>query len=657
MMDMEDIDATPRVLRVINSGLKENEEDAESSPQLCAEKTTRFSLRSVSASLSSIWGRRNASTSTSCSHSESSQGQSWSVAPDLDLDLDDNLPSRGCVSFSTLLTSHKSSARAVRKKRLNFDRDVKPSCSQSRSSVSRLSSNHFSHPQTAQGRFPIDVEDEQSSVYSFASFSTDHSSRHSTKIHHDLAKRQPTTVGERVSTTMASGLPNGVYTDSVPNHQDLRIPAHINNRVTAPAVQAPTLQNTLDFRGSLTNEAFATTSFLTPVHQNEPLVNGNTVPSALLVNGETIPSAPPPSLASTMYPDEIIAPPVGRDPIQHRFDAYHSRDNFSDLTRSYHPNPLQHPPPRNTPIVPLPAIAALKVETFAFHVLEAGAKSPMTTYVTFDLTAVKQNKVETQAHALQSQDRSYILMENDEGSLVDLSIQTYVKGPASKLFEVGFQSIQKLRVEDRWTLLLKLGAKENTLKSKLSSSLRSGTRTSSSLSLIDQFLASLKMDSKRSEPVSVEAIIKYRHAFLPDDTTLETRAVCRVDSLASASSMDAVEAGVLAGSIIHALDPGVNTVKLLSVDRQERQHHLELGGGQALALIYDFRHALGHVISESVTWDLAVLETYYRQVLALESSPAPTRRDTICRRVTTVAKRFSPRKSGGAGPGGEGRVG
>ncbi|OAL26411.1 hypothetical protein AYO22_04329 [Fonsecaea multimorphosa] len=647
-MDGEDIDATPRVLRVKNPDLKDKEEDADGLTEFGAAKTSRFSVRSISASLSSIWGRRNASTSTSCSQSESSQDQNWTVAPDLNLDFDDNLPSRGCVSFSDLLPTRKSSARASRKKRLNSVKDVKPSHSQSRVSVSRPSSNHFSLPPTVQRRYPIDGEDE-SSVYSFASFSTNHSSRHSSKVHRDPQKRQSqrTAVPQTLPSTMASNLPNGVYTNGVPNDQDMRVVPPINDHITAPAVQAPTLQNILDFRGSLAHEARATTSSLTPAYQNEPLVNG-----------ETVPSAPPPSPVSTRYPEQTIAPPVNRDLIQPHFDAYGFRDNFSEPERSYRRNPLQHPlPRRHIQIVPLPAIAALKVETFAFNVLEAGAKSPMTTYVGFNLTAVKQNNLVTQRQTTQSQERPYILTDNNEGFLTDLQIQTYVKGPASKLFEAGIQSVQELRVKDHWNILLKLGAQENTLKSKLSSSLRSGTKASS-LSLIDQFLASLKMDGKRSEPVSVEAIVKYRHAFLPEDTTLEARAVCRVGSLASASSMDAVEVGELAGAIVHALDPGVSTVKLLSVERPERQHHLELGGRQALALIYDFRHAMGHVVSESVTWDLAVLETYYRQVRALESAETqtPTPRDTLRRRVATVAKRFSPRKSGGVGPGGEGRV-
>ncbi|OAP59285.1 hypothetical protein AYL99_06583 [Fonsecaea erecta] len=446
---------------------------------------------------------------------------------------------------------------------------------------------------------------------------------------------------------MASSLPNGVYTNGVLNDQDMRAVSTINGHLTPRAVQAPTLQNIQDYRGSLSNDRLATTSFPTSAYETRPLVNGLTVPSA-----------PPPSPVSARYPEETTAPHVDRDPIQPQLDAYHFHGNFSQPAGTYRRNPLQHPPPsQNIPIVPLPVIAALKVETFAFNVLETGAKSVTTTYVTFNLTAVKQNNLLTQGHIDQSQERSYMLMENNEGSLIDLGIQTYVKGPADKLFEVGVQSIQELRAKDHWTLLIKLGTKENTLRSKLSSSFRSDTKTSSSLSLIDQFLASLQMDGKRSEPVSIEAIIKYRHAFLPNDTTLETRAVCHVGSLASASSMDAVEAGELAGAIVHALDPGVSTVKLLSVERPERQHHLDLGGGQALALIYDFRHAMGHVVSESVTWDLAVLETYYRQVLALETSPeAPSLRDTLCRRVATVAKRFSPRKSGGAGPGGEGRV-
>ncbi|KIW94045.1 uncharacterized protein Z519_05361 [Cladophialophora bantiana CBS 173.52] len=643
-MDREDVDVTPRALRVVNPDLKE---DADDLPQLGTRKTT-FSPRSISGSLSSIWGRRHATSSQ-----RDFQDESFTVAPDLDLDY--SPPSRGCVSFSILLTARKSSAPAGSKKRLNGDRDNK-SCSQSRPPVSGPSSNHFTHPQIIQGRFPLDLDDERSSTYSFGSFSTDHSSRHSNKVHQNPAGNPPKRdiFGQVSHTIMPLILPNGIYANGVPTDRDLRNTRPINNHIMAPAaVQAPTLQNILDYRGSLVNEASAP-SIPTPVHQNEPLVNG-----------ETIPSGPPPSVAGTMNHEDTVALPVDRDFIQPQFDAYHFHDNFRNPAPSHLRHPLQPPPPPprnspNVPVVPLPAVAALKVETFAFNVLDAGTKSPISTYVTFDITAIKQNYLETQGHTDQPQHQSYVLMENDEGSLIDLQIQTYVKGPASKLFEVGVQSIQKLRVKDRWTLLLKLNSKDNPLKSKLSASVKSDTnRKSSSLSLIDQFLASLKMDSKRSEPVSVEAVVKYRHAFLPEDTTLETRAVCRLAPLASAASMDTVETGKLAGSIVRALDPGVNTVKLLSVERPEQQHRLGLGGREGLALIYDFRHALGHVVSESVTWDLAVLETYYRHVLAAESAETqtPTLRDTIRRHVATVANRFSPKKSGVAGAAGEGRVG
>ncbi|KAH0838941.1 hypothetical protein FOPE_05611 [Fonsecaea pedrosoi] len=123
-MDREDIDATPRVLRVRNPESQEKAEDVDGLSQFDDDKAAKFSLRSISASLSSIWARRKASTSTSCSQSESSQDQSWSVAPDLNLDLDDSLPSRSCVSFSTF-TTRKSSSRALKKKRLISQKDIK----------------------------------------------------------------------------------------------------------------------------------------------------------------------------------------------------------------------------------------------------------------------------------------------------------------------------------------------------------------------------------------------------------------------------------------------------------------------------------------------------------------------------------------------------
>lgn len=86
-MDREGDDPTPRILRVMNPSL--SEDDRSVSSKVASEIGSRFSFRSFSGSWSSLWRKENASRS----HTEFGQDRR-------------HLPSHGCTSFSTLLTTH-----------------------------------------------------------------------------------------------------------------------------------------------------------------------------------------------------------------------------------------------------------------------------------------------------------------------------------------------------------------------------------------------------------------------------------------------------------------------------------------------------------------------------------------------------------------------
>lgn len=127
-MDMEDLDATPRVLRVVNP--ESSGDSACETSQIITEKGRRFSLRSISGSLSSIWG----SESTSRSHTELSQ----------------DLSSRGCSSFSSLLTANRTNSLELQQ-RFPIDGEVRVSKPSTDVSLLETPTNHQSSlsPRTA----------------------------------------------------------------------------------------------------------------------------------------------------------------------------------------------------------------------------------------------------------------------------------------------------------------------------------------------------------------------------------------------------------------------------------------------------------------------------------------------------------------------------
>lgn len=261
----------------------------------------------------------------------------------------------------------------------------------------------------------------------------------------------------------------------------------------------------------------------------------------------------------------------------------------------HHTNPLQPIP------VQLPAITALNVSCSSF-VVGVGAGRKPCAYVVIDVTAGRQNALQRGSPA--------DLLDNEAGLLHGLQMAINIQGPASLAWEVGAPQCQTLREKDRWAVVVKLGMKEN-LAAKVSSSVRSRHGKATSLALIDQFLHTLESDTKRSEPVFAHVAIKYRHTLLPEDTTLETRAVCCVGSLTTTSPISALTDTALSTSLVHALDSGSLDQRINSVERLERRHFLTFPADEAMTLIEDFRHVFAEVIPRAVDTDLGNLEAYY----------------------------------------------
>ena len=332
-------------------------------------------------------------------------------------------------------------------------------------------------------------------------------------------------------------------------------------------------------------------------------------------------SRSPPSPTASPSPRYYMRHPIGED--------YNITDEIGGSQR---PNPLQPPPLR------LPAVASLKVTTSSFVVGEDVSSKPCA-YVIIDMTCWPQNALQEHLRVCQRASPGSQL-DNDPGHLDGLQIAISIDGPASTLFEVGASQCPTLRLNGRWVVVAKLGLKENNLAVKSSNSVRSRSGTSTSLSLIDQFLHRLEADSKRSEPVFVRAVIRGRHAFLPENTTLETGAVCCVGSLTTTSSTTTLAKSELQTSIIHALDPGLgHFISLTSVTRPERQLCIDFPANEAMTLIEDFRLVFGNAIHRSVDVDLAKLEAYY--YYKANTAATPVKASTLRRSLNHVRNAMS----------------
>lgn len=302
-----------------------------------------------------------------------------------------------------------------------------------------------------------------------------------------------------------------------------------------------------------------------------------------------------------------------------------------------HRNPLQPPP------MGLPAIAVAKVATSAFVVGEGA-------YVIIDVACCAQNARQSQQRLCQRGPPASHL-DNDPGCLDGLQMAISIEGPCGQLWEAGAPQRQTLGVGDRWTVVVKLGLKETNLAARLSSSARSRTRNSTSLALIDQFLQTLEMDSKRSEPVYLHAVVKYRHAFFPEDTMLETGAVCCLGPLTTTSPVTTLATSTLSTSILHALDPGVNYfLDLPAAPRGENHVPIQFPPKDALRLIDDFRLVFGNAIPRAVEIDLGNLEAYY--YFQNHAPPRPIKSSTLqksMRRARAAMSKLSLKKKHNVG--------
>ncbi|KIW65973.1 hypothetical protein PV04_08186 [Phialophora macrospora] len=300
---------------------------------------------------------------------------------------------------------------------------------------------------------------------------------------------------------------------------------------------------------------------------------------------------------------------------------------INDVGGNQRPNPLQPPPLR------LPALAAPTVAMSAFVVGEDMGRRPYA-YVIIDVTCGLQNALQEQQR-LSRRGPLANQLDNDPGYLDSLHLAIDIEGPATVVYEAGAPQCQTLRVNDRWVVIIKLGPKENNLAARMSSSVRS------SLALIDQFLQTLERDSKKSEPVFVHASIRYRHAFLPRDTTLETRAVCPVGSLMTTSTATALTNGTLSASIIRALNPGPGSyLHLTSITEPHCQLYIDFPANEALTLINDFRLVFGEAVPRPVQIDLATLDAHYYHVQNTQSTPKEpsTVRKSLHRARAAVSK-------------------
>lgn len=327
----------------------------------------------------------------------------------------------------------------------------------------------------------------------------------------------------------------------------------------------------------------------------------------------------------------------------------------------------------------VPVIAALNIETSTFTIFGQNAKYGATAYAIFDMSVDKQNALST---APSVNDASvpagpYRLLDNYPGNLANLEIQTSISGAGVNLVEIGVPKVTRLNVGNRWIYMVHVGVKENSLASRLSTSVRSKENKSLPISIIDQWLDVLKLDNrKKTEPVTVTVVVKYRHNFMPATTTLETRATCAIKLVSEhdpASALEAAKRGkarardsqdfeqpaspslstddllrymAIANTIVHGLDPGLNSIKLNSIERVADAIRPTVHGVDALRLIHDFREVFGFASDQYVGLDLANLEAYYRRLHANQdvATEPITFAHSLRQRAKTVVNKLSPPK-------------
>lgn len=482
-------------------------------------------------------------------------------------------------------------------------------------------------------------------------------------------------------------LPNGI---SYGEHREDSPP---DNATAAPAVRPPVTLGDLTSHDTLALGGFANGAF-----RNHSLSNGVMIDGVVhdlrdfrsrisSRSSQPSPETGPTSFDSTFVdriePNPLRAPPNTRSGSSPNTRAGSRASRYSRVYAG--PSSPSQLFPTRVVRNPLPAIAALKVDAFTFTVFGRHPKFGVSAYAIFDVTALRQNPfLDGQRSVFPPMPPPPYRLTNDyPGNLIDLEIESFISGAGLKLAEIGSSKIETLYVEDHWVIVVHVGVKENSLASRLSTSVRSRQSTTprqsedkySSFSLIDQWLDVLKMEKKKkNEPVIVTAVVRYRHCFLPDDALVETRASCTIkmqpeSSLDSAleaarqgpaphtdaatigsefsnSTEDLLRHATMGSSIVRALDPGHNSVRLTTVERKNGQVYSDIRGSDALRLIEDFRAAWGFAAEHYCAYDLAALEAYYRQAHARESPPTetPTLARSLRRRAKSMVSKLSPQK-------------
>ncbi|KAK4949826.1 hypothetical protein LTR10_011668 [Elasticomyces elasticus] len=624
-MAVHDPDATPRASRVMNPNW--SDDNTSQSSQIAIGKSRRFSLRSISGSLSSLWGKE----SLPRSHTTTDQDS----------------PSYGCTSSSTGHSSHHA--------------DLRP----------------------AQKRFPIDGEDKSSTVRSYPS-SVSHRPFNRYKTGRTAYDR--TLFTEHPDRSRQFAQPQALQRKSRRSHA-ARVPLHSNpNRGIFRRVLSKVMASNDNLPNGIPHDENLPVESPSRFRTGRPVVPHVASLNSILAPGVVETGGPSNAYNGTL--DQHHAPPGRPSQSSDRSAetvATSPHPSMLDLSRYHnvhHWNPLQAPPPSPSERPPsisasersairrgmtsidgtqIPLLTAIKIESQAFKAREDVPKNyRATAYAIFNITTLKQN-------ALLATEE-YQPMANYPGSLLDIEIQTQISGPGIKLGDMGAKRYPMLNTGDCCAIVVRIGIREDSLASRLSTSLRSRNGNhdkSTSAVLIDHFLDVLKMDNNRhNEPVVVTAIIKYRHNFLPETTVLETRSSCTIktfDDTRIETAFQAARRGKaraqgpesitnssddlsldrpLATSVVRALDPGVDAVNMVTIERVAGQKCPSIPPADALRLIEDYRVAFASATDHP---DLASLEDFYSKALSGECVVPGAR--SLRHRARGVIKKLSPRKA------------
>ncbi|KIW53520.1 hypothetical protein PV05_09086 [Exophiala xenobiotica] len=628
-MVWKDLDATPRVLRVRNPDLSEAE--ASVSSRNTSAKTRSFSIRSISGSWSSIWGRE----STSRSHTDFSQGSA----------------SYGCVPFPSLLSNHHTAIQHPHK-RFPIDGESKPLTSRSdASSISRLPSTHHTIHNHKTACRPISSihRPDKRLAKPLALLEQSEPSLRIRKT--SLSKPNPKGIFRRVfSRVMAS---NTNLPADLPHDDELPITEPLPSQPLMRPVMAnyPSINGMLGSHRLETGESSTYAACRPPLNNaTTEILSGRTSPNTVMSNRTQATSYsgmfrnPGPQFYELLNPNPLLVPPPSIYSGPPSISASKASLIRQELTKF---NGAR-----------LPSIGALNVETYSFAVLENASRYRATAYAIFDIAAYEQNAFHYHSSVNPHiPGPPYSVVQNYPGFLRDLSIDISVIGPAVKVTHIGLPSLSYLNNLDRWVVVVYLKINDTSLSSRLSTSMRSKEQSvsrserSPAMALVDHFLDVLKTD-KEDEPVVVSAVIKYRHAFLPTDTKLETRAAMAIDVRAEVETGAMKQAvcadyNEVATAILSVLDPGLDDLVLSTVRPSSHQQYPVIAAADGLRLLQDFHGLFGFGNAGYVNLDLGALEGYYLD--AVKDEPSARKSASLVRSLRlgarTVVKKLSPKKN------------